>query len=349
MNKKNKNIMTFGEIMLRLSPSSYRERIVQARDFTVEPGGSEANVAIALSLLGNRVGFITKLPDGILSDKIIRYLKSYSVDTSNIIFGGERLGLYWTEIGRGTMPSQVIYDREGSTFSDISYAEFDWSAVFKNTDWLHVSGITPAVSERACDTTMKVLHTAAKKAMVSIDLNFRGKLWKWAKKRDHFVHKAMKQICTDAYLITGNETDFFDCLGIGNGKEKSLDDYQKVAIRCFDDFPKLKCIGISLRESVSASDNNWSGVLFSKKNGKVIMHKGLQFRISNIVDRVGTGDSFTAGLIHGIINHDNDLQHVIDFAVALSALNHSVYGDASQFKAADVEHLLKKPGGRIIR
>lgn len=349
MEKRNRKILTFGEIMLRISPSSSGERIVQASDFTIQPGGSEANVAVALSLLGDRSAFVTKLPVGILSEKIMRHLRSYEVDTSYLVFGGERLGLYWTETGKGQRPSEVTYDRENSSFANISYPDINWAAALKNAGWLHVSGITPAVSERACDTTMKVLHAAAKKVIVSIDLNFRGKLWKWAKKGSHSVHKAMKQICTDAYLISGNETDFFDCLGIGNGKEKSLDDYQKVAYLCFKNFSKLKYIGISLRESVSASVNNWSGVLFSKKNGKVIMHKGPQFRITDIEDRVGTGDSFTAGLIHGIINNAKNPQYIISFAVALSALNHSVYGDASQFKVADVERLLKEPGSRIIR
>lgn len=349
MKMKIKEILTFGEIMLRISPSSAGERIAQAKDFTIQPGGSEANVAVALSLLGNNSAFLTKIPEGPLSDKIIRHLNSFAVDTSMIVFGGERLGLYWTETGKDHRPSEVIYDRENSSFANISYPDIDWAAAFKNAEWLHLSGITPAVSERAHDTVRKILRTAAKKVRVSIDLNFRSRLWRWAKKRDYSVHRAMKQICTNAYLITGNETDFFDCLGIGNGRERAPDDYQKAAIRCFDDFPKLKYIGISFRESVSASKNNWSGAMFSKKNGKVIMHKGPQFKISDIADRVGTGDSFTAGLIHGIINHDKDLQHVVDFAVALSALNHSVNGDASQFKAKDVEHLLRKPGGRIIR
>lgn len=349
MKKKIKEILTFGEIMLRISPSSAGERVAQAKDFTIEPGGSEANVAVALSLLGNRSAFLTKIPSGPLSDKIIRHLNSFAVDTSKIVFGGERLGLYWTETGKGHRPSEVTYDRENSSFANISYPDIDWPAALKNAGWLHLSGITPAVSERANDTARKILLTAAKKVRLSIDLNFRSRLWIWANKKKYSVHKAMRQMCTDAYVITGNESDFFDCLGIGNGIERTTDDYRNTAIRCFNDFPKLKYIGISLRESVSASENNWSGVIFSKKNGKVIMHKGPQFRISDIVDRVGTGDSFTAGLIHGIINHDNDLQHVIDFAVALSALNHSVNGDASQFKVKDVEHLLRKPGGRIIR
>ncbi len=349
MGKNSKKVFTFGEIMLRITPTFEGERIIQASNFTVSPGGSEVNVAIALSLLGTKCGFITKLPDNILAEKIIQFLQKFSVDTSYIVYGGNRLGLYWTETGKNVRPSQVIYDREGSSFSTMSYSNLDWNLIFKNTSWFHVSGITPSISKRAFETMQKVITSLPRNVRLSIDLNYRSKLWNWVSGKRLSVHKAMKKVCADAYLITGNESDFFDSLGIGTGKEYSSEAYKKIAAKCFRIFPKLKYIGISLRKSISASKNDWSGLLFVKEKRKIITYKGPEFKITDIVDRIGTGDSFSAAIIYGLNNREKDLQHIIDFAVGLSALNHSVRGDASQFRVRDVEHLLNNPGSRIVR
>lgn len=349
MTRNSRQIFTFGEIMLRITPAYAGERIVQASDFAVSPGGSEANVAVALSLLGSRCGFITRLPDNSLSEKIERFLRQYSVDTSYIAHGGNRLGLYWTETGKGPRASRVLYDREDSSFATMRYSDFNWNAIFKNTNWLHISGITPAVSRKTHEITRRVTRGIPKRVHLSIDLNYRSKLWKWTKGKKTSIHKAMRDICKKAYLITGNESDFFDSLGIGTRKDTSSGDYLKAAEECFTLFPKLKYIAISLRNSISASENEWSGLLFEKKNRKITVYKGPEFKITDIVDRVGTGDSFSAGIIHGLISHDNNMQHIVDFAVGLSALNHSVRGDASQFGNNDVEHLLNNPGSRIIR
>lgn len=349
MVKKNMYVLSFGEIMLRISPARAGERTVQASDFTVSPGGSEANVAVALSLLGTRSGFITRMPQNSLSEKVERFLHQYTVDTSHIAYGGNRLGLYWTETGRGPRASRVLYDREGSSFATMRYADFDWKTIFRDAAWLHISGITPAVSGKAYNTTRKVTRDLPQKVHLSIDLNYRSTLWKWTKGRKASIHKAMRDICRNAYLITGNELDFYDALGIGTGKDLSSEDYVKSVKECFALFPKLRYAAISLRNSISASENEWSGLLFEKKNRKIIMYKGPGFRITDIVDRVGTGDSFTAGIIHGLTSQKEDMQHIVDFAVALSALNHTVTGDASQFRVRDVEHLLKNPGSRIIR
>lgn len=335
--------------MLRITPSIYGKKVVQASTFTIEPGGSESNVAIALSLVGNRCGFITRLPGDVLSEKIIRYLKSYSLDISHIIIGGRRVGLYWAEIGTGPRASQVFYDRAGSSFSEISYSDFDWNKIFKDAGWFHTSGISPAVSENAYTTLKKVFSDISENFRISIDLNYRSKLWEWAKKKQLSVHKIMWEMCSKAHLIIGNETDFHNVLGIEYKNKKMQSNYKKVASQCFKSFPYLKYIAVSLRESISASENNWSGLLFVNEGNSIVQYKGLEIRITNIVDRIGTGDSFAAGIIHGIINYKEDYQRTINFAVGLSTLNHTVRGDASQFGISDVENFLKNPEGRIIR
>ena len=347
--KDSKKIFTFGEIMLRISPALTGERIAEAKNFIVEPGGSESNVAIALSLLGNPCAFVTKLPETTLTDKIIKYLKSYSIDTTYLVCRGEYLGLYWTEIGIGLRPYQVFYDRRYSSFSEINYEDFDWKRIFKNINWFHVSGISPAVSEKAFVTVRKILSVIPSNIKISIDLNYRSKLWKWIRKKGLSVPSIMRNICKHAYFIAGNELDFHNALGMGTGKEKTIDSYKRVALQCFEYFHNLKYIAVSLRESITASENNWSGLLFVSKKGKIATFKGPEFKINNIIDRVGTGDSFTAGVIHGIINYGKTPQHIINFAVGLSALNHTVRGDASQFTVEDVERVLQDPSGKIIR
>lgn len=344
-----KKIITFGEIMLRITPSVYGEKIVQASAFTIEPGGSESNVAIALSLMGNRCGFITRLPDDVLSGKIMRYLKSYSLDISHISIGGRRVGLYWTEIGNGPRASQVFYDRAGSSFSEISYSDFDWNNIFTDTVLFHTSGISPAVSENVYITLKTIFSDLSPNFKISIDLNYRSKLWEWAKKKQLSVHKIMWEMCSKACLLIGNETDFHDALGIQDEDTRTPVNYEKVASQCFKSLPYLEYVAISLRESVSSSENGWSGLLCVKKDNDIIMYKGPKIKITNIVDRIGTGDSFAAGIIHGIINYKKDYQRTINHAVGLSALNHTVRGDASQFGISDVENFLKNPGGRIIR
>ncbi len=335
--------------MLRITPSVFGEKVIQASAFTIEPGGSESNVSIALSLIGNRCGFITRLPAGVLSEKIIRYLRSYSLDTSNITFGGERVGLYWTEIGTGPRASQVFYDRVGSSFSEISHSDFDWDKIFTDTYWFHTSGISPAVSENVYVTLKKIFSDISPDCRISIDLNYRSKLWEWVKDKQLSIHKIMWEMCSKACLIVGNETDFHDALGIQDEDKREQVNYEKVASHCFKSLPYLQYVAISLRESVSANENGWSGLLCVKKDSNFITYKGPEIRITNIVDRIGTGDSFAAGIIHGLIHYKEDYQRTINFAVGLSALNHTVRGDASQSGISDVENFLKNPGGRIIR
>ncbi|MFC2025027.1 PfkB family carbohydrate kinase [Chloroflexota bacterium] len=347
-----KRIFTFGEIMLRLSPSDKGERLIQTNSFRIEPGGSESNVAVALANLGDEVSFLTILPDNPLAEKIRRYLRQYNVDTSYIAMGGTRLGLYWTENGVGSRASLVIYDRESSAFANLTFDNFDWDKINKDALWFHTSGISPAVSENVSRTLEKILLNLDEGINISMDLNYRANLWKWIDPNNKdSLHKTMLKLCSKVFLLTGNETDFHDTLGFGeNKKNNTLEIYSGIANEAFEQLPILKYVAISLRDSISASENTWSGILFVKDQNEIKHFNGPNFHIKDIVDRVGAGDSFSAGIIHGILNHGENPQSIIDFAIALSALKHTVRGDASQFTENDVIQALETGGsGRIIR
>lgn len=341
-----KKIVAFGEVMLRLSPNSAGERIPFARDFLVEPGGAESNVAAALSLLGEPVKFVTKLPDNCLAWKILKYLSGAGVDISCVSTGGERVGLYWTETGAGVRPYTVHYDRQGSSFCDARFGDFDWKTIFSDACWLHTSGISAAVCESSNRIVQRMLRSVPGHVRVSIDLNYRSKLWKWAGGDRNVVHNAMWSMVKGAYLITGNETDFQDALGISGNKGG----FEGIASVCFSRLRSLRYIAISQREQINASDNNWSGSLFVRSPGDRIkkFHSGI-IKVSSIVDRVGTGDAFTAGIIYGLRSYPSQPQKVVDFAVKLSALKHTVRGDSSQFRAVDVESFFAGPCGKIQR
>jgi len=344
-----KKIITFGEVMLRVSPSLIGERLTQARDFIIEPGGSEANVALALSLLGYRCAFVTALPQNALSEKIIRALKSYSVDTSQIAWKEGRVGLYWTETGVGLRPYEVLYDRQYSTFYNIKYDMFDWRNIFKGAAWFHTSGISAAVSENAYRMLKKILSLRKANITVSLDLNYRNKLWEWAGHKKSAIQKVMWSLILTIDVLMGNETDFSDALGFKIDNADGIDGYRKIAESCFKKSRRLKFIAVSLRNVISASDNDWSGLLFVRLGAKLKVFKAVDVKITNIIDRVGTGDSFAAGIIYGLMNKPVDFQRIIDFAVALSALKHTVRGDISQHRLVDVEKFLKNPIARIIR
>ena len=340
-------ICTFGEIMLRISPCEKGEKIVSATNFGIEPGGSESNVAIALSNLGNKVCFLTKLPDNPLGNKILKHLRSFNVDTSFVVQGDVRLGLYWTENGVSIRPTNVLYDRELSAFSSMDLKEINSDIFGSDNEWFHVSGITPAISEKTCALLMEILNSLSVETKVSVDLNFRGKLWNWlSNDSEKNVYKIMKDVCDRAFLITGNETDFQDSLGYDLNRDGQ---YSEIGERAFHEFKNLKYIGISHRQSHSASVNTWSGFLFCRQEDAISTFSSRKYEITDIVDRVGTGDSFTAGIIHGLLNYGNDFQRIVDMAAAISALNHTTRGDASEFNIKEVEHVMKSSSGRIIR
>lgn len=343
-----KHVTTFGEIMLRISPEMKGERLKQANLFRIEPGGSESNVSIALSNLGIQTKLITRLPKNSLSEKVLEYLNQFKVDTSEIIFGGSKLGTYWTENGIGPRNSFVIYDRNLTAFSEVRLDDFNWKDILKDSEWFHFSGISPAL----CENIYNVLYELISYIEIpySVDLNYRAKLWDWLEKDPILINAKMENLCDKATLIAGNETDFQNVLGISPDLEKNEDIYDQIATTCFSRFPNLRYISISIRESLSASSNIW-GINFYVKDNTQYKYNSITFNLESIEDRVGTGDSFVAGIIYGILKKPNySFQEIADFASALSALNHTTRGDASRFSVDDVNNVMKSNGnGRIIR
>lgn len=343
-------ILTFGEIMLRLSPSDKGERLLDAVNYRVEPGGSEANVAIALAALGHETCFSTVLPDHDLGNRVMRYLRCRNVDTTRIVRKGDRLGVYWTENGVGPRASNVIYDREASAIA-LTEPEVILPLISANgVDWFHSSGITAAISPNAFRALLRLQEQFAGSVRMSVDLNFRNKLWGWLNKDSAAIHQHMNQICQRTFLLTGNETDFENALGLRSSAETEQERYAEYALCSFERFEHLQYVAVSLRRARSASQVSWSGLLFRRKSQIPDCYVAPSHLITDIVDRVGTGDSFSAGIIHGLLAFENEPQKVLDFAVGLSALNHTCTGDASTFAVKDVEHFLKTNGsGRIVR
>lgn len=341
-------ITTFGEIMLRIGPSHSSERIIQTNNFRIEPGGSESNVAIALANLGQESQFVSQLPKNELGKSVIRYLVKHGVGVHRIILGGKRIGLYWTENGTGPRKSFVIYDRENTSFSESEYEDFNWDEILKRTKWFHFSGISPAVSLSVAKLLEKVTNNCL--CPYSVDLNYRAKLWNWTESKSKEICSTMTTLCDNATLIAGNETDFNNIFGIDSPQINDDKKYLEIAEKVFSKFSKAKFIAISNRKSISATLNDWSGYLFIR-NGNISSLKGMHYHLDNIQDRVGTGDSFVAGIIYGLNNFKKEeYKKTIDFATTLSALNHTTRGDASYFAKDDVFEALKTKGsGRIIR
>jgi len=316
-----KLFVTFGEIMLRLSPANF-ERFLQAKSFQVHYGGGEANVAASLALLGNQTRFITKLPQNPLGEAAIQHLKGLGVDTSMIVRGGERVGIYFLEYGASIRPSKVVYDRAHSAISQARVDDFDWDAIFTNAYWFHITGITPALGGHLPEICIQAVKKAKEKGVtVSCDLNYRKKLWT----REQ-AQKVMSEIVQYVDLIIGNEEDAADVFGIGREKtdvtsgKLDVEHYKSVAQQLMD-ISKASQVAITLRESLSASDNNWSAMLYDGNN----FYISRKYPI-HLVDRVGGGDSFGAGLIHGL-NKYTDKQQALEFAVAASALKQTIHGD----------------------
>ncbi|MHC1703454.1 MAG: PfkB family carbohydrate kinase [Tenuifilaceae bacterium] len=340
-------VTTFGEILLRISPKNIDELITQTTSFRIEPGGSESNVAIALANLGVKTNFVTCLPDNQFSEIVLQHLKQFNVETKYIIKKDGRIGIYWTEIGIGPRSSFVIYDRENSVFSNSQHNNFNWNEILKETEWFHFSGISPGLSQFAANNIKNIIPLIT--VPYSVDLNFREKLWSWVNKDKIRINEIMSSLCDNAFLICGNETDFQNVFGFTSNNENLDKKFEEIALKCFERFRKAKYLAISNRISYSATQNDWSGYLFVQ--GEKSPYKGVTYTIDNIYDRVGTGDSFTAGIIYGLTNSKNyNLQETIDFAVTLSALNHTTRGDSSRFSIKDVQNTLNSKGsGRIIR
>ncbi len=337
-------IVTFGEIMMRLAPPGY-QRFRQARTFEAIYGGGEANVAASLANYGKKTRFITKLPDNDIGLACRAELRSFGIDTDYIALGGERLGLYFCEKGASQRPSKVIYDRAHSAISECTAADFDWDKIFDGARWFHFTGITPAISDAAAEATLAACKAAKKAGVtVSCDLNYRKKLWSKEK-----ANKVMTELMQYVDVLIANEEDAQDVFGISaeatdiTKGEISLAGYKSVASQLVEKFGFSK-VAITLRESISASVNNWSALLY---DGKEFCHSK-KYTIQ-IVDRVGGGDSFGAGLIYGL-TENYTAQDALEFAVAASCLKHTIEGDVNMVSVAEVKALAGgDASGRVQR
>lgn len=337
-------VVTFGEIMLRLAPENYL-RFVQADRLEATFGGAEANVAVSLANFGEDVAFVSKLPTHEIGQSAINSLREFGVDTSFVARGGERVGIYYCEKGASQRPSKVIYDRAGSAIATATGDDFDWDKIFDGAKWFHFTGITPALSDTLSGIVLQAVKSAKEKGItVSCDLNFRKKLWSKEKAKE-----VMSEICKYVDICIANEEDAKDVFGIEaentdieSGKLNEQG-YVSVAKQLVDKFG-FKAVAITLRESISANDNYWSGMLYT--DGKAVFSRKYAM---HIVDRVGGGDSFGAGLIHSLLAGKNATD-AIEFAVAASCLKHSIEGDYNMVSKEEVEALANgNASGRVQR
>ena len=343
-----KKVVTFGEIMLRLSPPGYL-RFAQARSFDVIYGGGEANVAASLAQFGMAVDYVTRLPKNDIGEACLQYLRQYGIGTSKIVQGGDRLGIYYLENGAVQRGSKVIYDRSNSSLAAIQKGMLDWQAVFSDADWFHWTGITPAVSQGAAEVCLEAVQTAKHMGLtVSCDLNYRKNLWKWGKK----ASEVMPELVSFCDVAIGNEEDAEKVFGIKapeadvTAGKVEASQYRFVCEELVKRFPGLKTIAITLRGSISASHNTWSGVLWQSGD----FFTAPRYDITHIVDRVGGGDAFMGGLIYGLRTYGTDYQKALHFAVAASCLKHSIIGDFNQVSVAEVEGIMGgNVSGRVSR
>ncbi|MDP4209749.1 MAG: sugar kinase [Bacteroidota bacterium] len=344
---KNK-VVTFGEIMLRLSTPGY-ERFIQATEFDVNYGGGEANVAVSLANYGIPVEFVSRLPKNDIGQAAAASLRKYNVGTGNIVWGGERLGIYFLETGAVARASKVVYDRAYSSIATIEPGSINWDEVFEDVTWFHWTGITPALSENTAKVCLEAIKAANKKGItVSTDLNFRKNLWKYGKK----ASEVMPELVEGCDVILGNEEDAEMVFGI---KPQGVDvtkghveaaAYQSVCEQLMARFPRAKKVIVTLRGSINANHNTWSGVLWDGKQ----LFKANDYNITHIVDRVGGGDSFMGGLIYGLITYTGDDHKALNFAVAASCLKHTIPGDFNLVTVEEVEKLMGgDASGRVSR
>ena len=339
-----KKVVTFGELMLRLAPEGYL-RFVQSEKYEATFGGAEANVAVSLANYGVDVAFVSKLPDHEIGQAAVNSLRKFGVDTSKVVRGGARVGIYYCEKGASQRPSKVIYDRAGSSIATAKKEDFNWSEIFEGVEWFHFTGITPALSDEVAEICLDAVKEAKKRGIkISCDLNFRKKLWSKEK-----AGRVMAGLCEYIDYCIANEEDAKDVFGIEAdntdiyGGKLDREGYISVAKKLTDKFG-FKGVAITLRESLSANDNNWSGMLYV--DGQAYFSKKYAM---HIVDRVGGGDSFGGGLIYSLLN-GFDPQKSIEFAIAASCLKHSVEGDYNMVSVKEVETLAGgDASGRVQR
>ena len=342
-----RKIVTLGEIMLRLKPNGF-ERFFQSPSFEATFGGGEANVAVSLANYGMDASFVTALPDNDVASACIRELRGFGVDTRDIVrTKGGRMGIYFLESGANQRPSKVIYDRADSAIAKADENTFDFAKIFDGAEWFHITGITPAISESAMLLSLESVKEAKQRGItVSCDLNYRKNLWKYGVE----AKTVMSELTKYVDVVIANEEDCQKSLGLENGAEVEsgkldTEKYKLLAAKVIETYPNVKKVAITLRESKSASHNDWSACIYNGKD----FFLSKKYEIKDIVDRVGGGDSFSGGLIYGLMNYDSD-SAALEFAVAASCLKHSVLGDYNRFSVKEVEALMGGDGsGRVQR
>lgn len=342
-------IVTFGEVMLRLSTPGHL-RFGQARQYDATFGGGEANVAVSLANYGMDAEFVSRLPENDIAEACLSELRGLGVQTGHIIRGGERLGIYFLETGAVARGSKVVYDRAHSSISTIEKGMIDWDEVLRGADWFHWTGITPAISQGAADVCAEAIAAANRLGIkVSCDLNYRKKLWKYGKS----AAEVMPGLVAGCDLILGNEEDAEKEFGIKpegfdsekTGGEIDQSRFESVCRQLMAKFPRCKKVAITLRGSVNADHNTWGGVLWDGS----VLRQSRRYDITDIVDRVGGGDSFMGGLIYGLLAYGDD-QKALEFAAAASALKHTIFGDYNRVSVPEVEALMEGSGsGRVSR
>ena len=338
--------LTFGEIMLRLKSPGH-ERFFQSPMLEATFGGGEANVAVSLANYGEDVGFLSVLPKNAIGDECIKELRRFGVDTSRVVRGGERLGIYYLETGANQRPSKVVYDRAYSAIAMAKPGDIDWEKTFEGVEWFHITGITPAISESAMELSLESVREAKKRGItVSCDLNYRKNLWKYGKK----ASEVMRELAKYVDVAIANEEDVQKSLEITtdvNVESGELDrsKYKALGDKVLAAYPDMKMIAITLRESKSADWNGWAACL----NDREHFYESKRYEIRDIIDRVGGGDSFAGGLIYGLNNYEGR-QQALEFAVAASCLKHSIDGDFNRVDVDEVEKLMGGDGtGRVQR
>ncbi len=341
-------VVTFGEIMLRLATPNF-QRFIQASQFDAIYGGGEANVAASLANYGLDTQFVTRLPDNDIGKCALATLRKHNIGTDHIVYGGDRLGIYFLEYGAVSRGSKVVYDRAYSALSEIEKGMIDWDKALEGATWFHWTGITPAISQGAADACLEGVQAASAKGItVSCDLNYRKNLWKYGKQPADI----MPDLVAECDVILGNEEDAEKVFGIhpegvdvtqGNVEAAA---YKSVCTQLLERFPKASKAIITLRGSLSASHNTWSGVLYDGNT----LYEAPTYQITHIVDRVGGGDSFMGGLIYGLVTYGDDLQKALNFAVAASCLKHTIHGDFNMVTVPEVEKLMSgDASGRVSR
>lgn len=331
---KQVKVVTFGEVMLRLSAQGFA-RLSQARSLDATFGGAEANVAVSLTRLGVPSAHVTRFPENDLGEAATQALRQHGVDTSAILYGPERMGLYFLENGAMQRASRIVYDRFDSAFAHLQRGDIDWDKVLEGVTWFHWTGITPAISQGAAEVCLEALEVASKRGiMVSGDINYRRNLWQYGKT----AREVMPALIEKCDVVIAGITDMENCAGVSGA------DFEEACSRFQEMFPRVKRISTTERTSLSSSHNLISALLW---NGELLRSK--EYDLTHIVDRIGSGDAFMAGLIFGLINGMSD-SDALEFATAACALKHSIEGDVNLATRAEVEALLKGDNvGKLLR